>query len=87
MRTGMVEANLLNLLDCFALPFIYDLIEAKMNGAEKEEIKDPNVDFHTQQFHQLTAQLEEEMKVSSLPEMPAGKEQLNDLLIRLRMKN
>ena len=84
MRTGVVEANLKTLNEEFKLPYVPELIERKMTGTEKGALKDADIGFHEKEKDKLTAMLEEAMEKSSLPDVPSGKAQLNDLLLRLR---
>jgi uncharacterized protein len=85
MRGGEVEASLVRLNEEFKLPYISELIERKLAGPEKSALSDVDVEFHRREFERLRAMLEDEYRVSSLPESPAGREALNDLLIRLRL--
>jgi len=85
MRSGIVEANLPNLNEEFRLFYIPGLIQQKMDGPEKGTLEQADVAFHQREFERLRSELEVAMKVSPLPEVPNGKEALNDLLIRLRL--
>jgi uncharacterized protein len=84
MRGGEVEANLVRLNDEFKLPYISELIRRKLAGPEKSALNDVDVEFHRREFERLRSLLEDAYRTSSLPETPAGREVLNDLLIRLR---
>jgi uncharacterized protein len=86
MRSGEVEANLVNLNEDFKLPYIPELIERKLAGPEKSALSDVDVEFHRREFERLRGLLEDAHQASSLPETPAGKAALNDLLIRLRLE-
>src|SRR5262245_19543196 len=85
MRGGEVEANLISLNDEFKLPYLHELIERKLAGPEKSALSDVDVEFHRHEFERLRGMLEDACRASSLPETPAGKGALNDLLIRLRL--
>ncbi|MBO0858929.1 MAG: nucleotidyltransferase domain-containing protein [Chloracidobacterium sp.] len=85
MRSAEVEANLVRLNDDFKLPYISELIERKLSGPEKSSLNDIDVEFHRREFERLRRMLEDSYRASSLPEIPAGREALNDLLIRLRL--
>jgi uncharacterized protein len=85
MRGGAVEANLVMLNEDFKLPYISDLIERKLAGPEKSALSDVDAEFHRREFERLRGMLEDSYRASSLPETPAGKAALNDLLIRLRL--
>jgi len=85
MRTGQVEANLLHLNAVFKLPYLPELISRKLTGAEKSNLDNADMVFHEKEYVRLRAELEEAGRSSKLPELPAGKEALNDLLIRVRL--
>jgi uncharacterized protein len=84
MQTGVIEANLVNLNEHFKLPYIPDLIARKLGGAEQSTLPDVDVEFHRAEYERLTTVLEDAAKTTHLPDVPAGKEALNDLLLRLR---
>lgn len=86
MRSGEIEANLVTLNKEFNLPYIGELIARKLSGPEKSTLEDEDTEFHKREYERLRAELEQAFQVSQLPETPSGKEALNDLLIRLRMK-
>jgi uncharacterized protein len=85
MRSGEVEANLVKLNEDFELPYIYELIGRKLAAPEKSALSDVDVEFHRREFERLRVILEDSYRSSSLPETPAGKAALNDLLLRLRL--
>ncbi|WP_146600974.1 DNA polymerase beta superfamily protein [Novipirellula aureliae] len=58
MRTGEVEANLVKLNETATLLFLDDLISQKQTGPEKGTLSAADLDFHTTQYEQLTAELE-----------------------------
>ncbi len=84
MQTGVIEANLVTLNDVFKLPYIPDLIERKLSGAEKQKLESADIEFHKTEYERLRIILQTEYENSRLPEEPSGKSGLNDLLIRLR---
>lgn len=86
MKTGEVESNLLNLNAVYQLPYIPDLIEAKLAGDEKGILQAAHIAFHEQEYDRLTEVLRQAQADSHLPEHPQGKDDLNDLLIRIRRK-
>ena len=86
MQTGNIEANLVNLNETFKLPYIPELIDKKINGTEKGNLPDADLIFYEKEYERLNTHLEESMNTSNLPERPNAKEQLNDLLIRIRLK-
>lgn len=86
MRTGEIEANLLNLNDVFKLSYLPELIERKVNGAEKGVLPETNLDFYRREYERLVGELEIAQEKSNLPEKSSGKDDLNDLLIRIRLR-
>jgi predicted nucleotidyltransferase len=85
MRTGKVEANLVTLNQDSSLPYIAELVERKLNGAENGTLGFGEVALHEREYERLTTQLEEETNASHLPNEPGGREALNDLLVRIRL--
>jgi uncharacterized protein len=69
------------------LSFIDDLIARKLSGPEKGTLDQADLKFHKAEYQRLTKLLEESYQESSLPELPSGRETLNDLLVRLRLTN
>lgn len=86
MRTGEIEANLVTLNEDFKLSYIPELIERKRSGAEKETLDGADIDLYRSEYERLVRLLEEEQVKSSLPEKPSAHDDLNDLLVRVRMK-
>jgi uncharacterized protein len=84
MQTGVVEANLVTLNEVFKLPYIPDLIERKLSGAEKQTLESADIEFHQKEYERLRNVLQSEYEISRLPKESGGKASLNDLLIRLR---
>lgn len=87
MKTGVVEANLVNLHDIYQLSWIGDLIQQKTTGAEKGTLRDADLDFHRREYERLTAELEQAMNETALPEHSNAHGDLNNLLIRLRRRS
>lgn len=85
MRTGVIEANLVTLNEEFKLPYIPDLIEQKLSGVEKQQVKKADIEFHESEYSRLRMQLEEEFARCKLPEKPNAKKELDDLLRRVRL--
>jgi predicted nucleotidyltransferase len=84
MRTGIVEANILRLNDLFHLPYINDLVDRKMGGAENMLVEGADLAFHARETQRLADELQAAYEASSLPETPTARDALNDLLVRLR---
>jgi hypothetical protein len=85
MQTGQIEANLVHLNERAKLPYIDDLIARKLAGPEKSTLPAAEFDFHAAEYARLLAALESAAGESKLPEAPAGREALNDLLVRVRL--
>ncbi len=85
MRTGEVEANLLRLNQTFRLPYVEELVARKLAGAERGTLPDADLDFHRAEFLRHRAELDAASAASPLPERPAARDALNDLLVRLRL--
>jgi predicted nucleotidyltransferase len=85
MQTGEVEANLPKLNEKFRLPYLPELIERKTGGAEKGILPNADLSFYQKEYECLVLKLEKESERSDLPETNA-KGELNDLLIRIRLK-
>jgi hypothetical protein len=87
MRTGVIEANLAVLNDEFRLPYIPELIERKVHGAEKGTLESSETELHRGECERPVAQLEAEGNNSQLPDEPVCRKALNDLLVRIRLKS
>ena len=85
MRTGVVEANLVQLNEVFKLPYIPDLIARKLAGYEKAVLEDTDIVFYRSEYERLCTELELAHQTSTLPEMPSAQTALNDLLVQLRI--
>ena len=86
MQTGEIEANLVKLNEIFKLSYLPELIERKIRGAEKGVLPKSDVEFYRKEYEKLVAELEKAAEITNLPEKSLAKDELNDLLIRLRMK-
>ncbi|MBC8355226.1 MAG: nucleotidyltransferase domain-containing protein [Planctomycetes bacterium] len=86
MQTGKIEANLRVLNEAARLPFIDELIDRKSAEPEKGGLPDADMTFYEAEYERLTRELESASQVSKLPEVPREKAALNDLLVRVRMK-
>ena len=85
MRTGAINANLVELNQEARLPYIADLIARKQSG-ENTTLTDPDLPFHQGEYERLRSELQSAHESSSLGQEPALKTRraLNDLLLRLR---
>ncbi|MCA0455722.1 MAG: nucleotidyltransferase domain-containing protein [Chloroflexi bacterium] len=87
MKTGQVESNLVTLNDIYKLPYIPDLIARKLSGAEQSTLPEADTALYESEYLRLTTLLEVAFTESQLPESPTANSPLNDLLVRLRLKN
>ncbi len=85
MRTGKIEANLEILNQEFSLPYIEPLITLKKTSKEKKEIGRDDMELYRLEYERLLALLEVEGERTNLRSDPTAREELEDLLIRLRM--
>ena len=85
MRSAEVEANLVRLNETFHLPYVDDLIARKLAGPELAILADANLPFYRLEYERLRTELDDAYRASTLPDAPASKAALNDLLVRLRM--
>jgi hypothetical protein len=86
MQTGCIEANLVRLNEVFHLPYIPDLVARKLAGVEHSVLSEVDISFHQSEYLRLLGVLEEAAAASRLPDAPAGRGALNDLLLRVRLK-
>jgi predicted nucleotidyltransferase len=84
MRTGEVEASLLNLNQTAKLPYIGELVERKLAGPEKGRLDAADVTFHQREYERLVGELKTAAEASTLSEYPSAKRALESLLLRLR---
>lgn len=86
MRTGVVNANLVELNEEARLPYIADLIARKQSG-ENTTLEDADVAFHQREYERLRVELQAAHDASQLPELPSDRTRkaLNDLLVRVRL--
>src|SRR4051812_10814529 len=66
MRTGTVEANLVNLNGEARLPHVADLIARKLAGPEQSALDEADVALHRREYERLRAELEAAYKASTL---------------------
>ncbi len=85
MRTGEVNANLVELNAWFGLPYIPELIERKREGGERGVLSAADLEFHRGECERLTTELESARDQSALPDGPSAQPALSDLLVRLRL--
>jgi predicted nucleotidyltransferase len=85
MRTGEVNANLLELNEPASLPYIGDLVARKQAG-ENTTLSDADMTFHESEYQRLRTALQSAQEASRLPEAPSEdtRARLDTLLIRIR---
>ncbi len=84
LRTGTVEANLLELNRGFQLPFLDDLVRRKQ-AREQGELAALDWDFHKAELGRWENRLAEAHDASTLPESPPWDE-VNEFLVNLRLE-
>jgi predicted nucleotidyltransferase len=84
MRTGVVEANLITLNEIYRLPYISELVAAKLAGPEKGRLQESDLALHKREYERLRGELQAASDASHLPDAPSAKPALHDLLLRLR---
>lgn len=85
MRSGLVNASLVELNQEAGLPYISDLIARKQSG-ENATLDDGDVSFYQAEYERLRGVLQEACDASRLPEVPGAEARaaLDDLLVRIR---
>jgi predicted nucleotidyltransferase len=88
MRTGVINANLVELNAEARLPYIDDLIARKQSG-ENTTLEDADVAFHQREYERLRIELQAAHDASQLRELPSDetRKALHDLLVRIRLKS
>ena len=84
MRTGTVEANLVVLNETYRLPYVPELVAAKLGGPERSALPSADVAFHESEYARLRGELEAAYAASTLPETATAKPAMHALLLRLR---
>ncbi len=83
LRTGEVQANIVELNRVFNLPFLEELIQRKQ-AREQGELPELDHEWHTRELGRWENQLDEAFVASRLPDNPPA-EELNLFLIGLRL--
>lgn len=84
MRSGQLNANLVELNEVYKLPYLPELIQRKLEGAEKGKLQGADLEFHESEYERLVRELQTARAMTSLPEHPSSRSEINDLLKRLR---
>lgn len=82
LRTGEVEANLLQLNKHFGFGFLGELIAQKQTA--EQAVADVDWEFHAQRLAELEGQLDRSHQDSELPE-ERDREAVNEMLLRVRL--
>jgi predicted nucleotidyltransferase len=85
MKTGVVEANLIRLNQVAMLPYVDDLVQRKVAGAEKQRLTEADRSFHHREYERLRNKLQQAHEASALPETARAGAALHDLLVKLRL--
>lgn len=75
----------MQLNDAERLPYLDDLIQRKLVGAEQERLTDADLAFHRGEYTRLRGRLQEAFEKSALRETASIGGDLHDLLVRIRM--
>lgn len=86
MRSSELEANLLRLNEVFGLPYLPELIQRKLEGAEKGRLEGADLAFHEREYDRLVGELEQARDATSLPEHPTVRDEVDALLKSLRQQ-
>jgi uncharacterized protein len=86
LETGEIEANLKILNEHYRQPGIGELIARKLSGAEHGALAPHEMIEHQPQLDRLLQRLEETFEHSRLPDEPATYPQLDDFVVRARLK-
>jgi predicted nucleotidyltransferase len=86
MKTGQVEANLRTLNEAAKLPYIDDLIARKLAGPEQSVLADADMAFYESEYHRLRNELESAYASSFLPENSSATDDLDALLVSMRLE-
>ena len=84
MRTGEVNANLVECNREEGLPWVDELLARKKTGGEQGTLLGEDVALYEREYQRLRERLAAEAERSSLPEAPTAGEGIKDLLRRIR---
>jgi len=87
MRTGDVEPNLPRLNQELRLSYLDDLIAQKVAGGEDAVVGAARLEFFETEYLRLREVLADAAAISALPDTPGAVDELNDLLLRLRLQS
>lgn len=79
MRTGKINANLVELNEQARLPYIADLIARKQSG-ENTALEDADVAFHQREYERLSGGCKRRMRRATCPKRPATKQKPHSMI-------
>lgn len=85
LREGEIQADLTALYEPFNLPYLPDLIACKLSEGPNAQIDESSLPQIEADYQRLCERLVKEREHSLLPAEPAGQEELNEFLIRVRL--
>jgi uncharacterized protein len=85
MGTGEVEANLVTLNETYRLPYVPELVARKLAGPEQGTLDDGDVALFAGEYVRLRGELEAAREASQLADEPSCRDEINDLLVRVRL--
>jgi predicted nucleotidyltransferase len=84
LRTGEVEADLRVLNQSAGLSQVDELVARKVGGVEQGVLTETDSKWHEREYARLRAELEAAGRESRLPEAPTARQDLQELVLRLR---
>jgi hypothetical protein len=84
MKTGEVNASLVECNEIERLPYVDELIARKRAGGEHETLVGEDLAFYEREYERLRARLVAEGERSTLPDIPTASDAIKDLLRRIR---
>lgn len=85
MRSGEIQANLVELNREFKLSHVDELVRRKTEGPERVTLDAGDLSFHRSEVRRLELELRQAHERTALREAPAARSALNDLLVRIRL--
>lgn len=86
LRTGTIEAHLGQLVGCYPVPGVTELMARKKEGAERSALAVDELPTHLAQLARLEADLAAACEVSALPDAPTTLDALDDFVVRVRLE-
>lgn len=84
--TAELEACVLPLAPRYGFPDVLELVDRKARGDEKGALESVEDEHHRQSWPKLEAMLDETLATSALPDEPANREEAEDFLVGLRLR-